>query len=118
MTTETEVKPKRLLFNRSGMAYILKPAKDGDSERVFKTGTAIEPLDIMYGDPKKGRYVTEEAFLLDYPGVVYADTIMQGANPSALKAEIAAKKKENEELTAENQKLRESLAAGLGSKKK
>lgn len=112
-----EKKPRRLLFNKSGMGYRLKDGPpyevvDGKEtakgvKRFFATGTAIEPLDEK-----------EEKFLLDYGGVVFADTIMPA---SQAPAELAAAKKKVADLTAENKELRDqlqgSLAAGVGGGK-
>lgn len=102
MATETQEAPvkRRLLFNKTGMAYILKPAKDGDPKRVFKTQTSIEPLDDA-----------EEKFLLDYKGVVYADSIMQDApRVSELQTKIKSLEDENSEL---RKQLKGSLASGV-----
>jgi hypothetical protein len=87
---------RRLLFNKTGMAYKLRPYPDGKT-RLFQTGTAIEPLDDA-----------EEKALLDYNGVVFADTIMPATNGAE---ELAKAKKKVSELTEENRTLKESRAA-------
>jgi hypothetical protein len=101
---EVETKPqRRMLFNGSGMAYILPPAEEGGDRRFFKTGTAILPVSDK-----------EEKQLLDYRGVVYADTIMPKNNDAAELAKARAKVKE---LSEENKRLQGSLAAGVAPKK-
>jgi hypothetical protein len=104
MTTETQEAPetapakRRLLFNKTGMAYILKPAPGSKERRTFKTQSAIEPLDEA-----------EEKFLLDYKGVVYADTIMQDA------PKVAELQKELKQLRDENAELRDQLKGSLAA---
>lgn len=105
IATQEAPAKKRMLFNRSGMAYILKPLQDGGEKRIFAVQTALEPADIMYGN------LTEEKFLLDYFGVVYADKMMSGS------PQVAALEAKVKELNEENAKLRGSLAAGVGKAK-
>lgn len=86
---------RRLLFNKSSMAYKLVPAKEGEKPRIFQVGTAIEPLNDK-----------EEKDLLDYFGIVYADTIMPASTD---KADLVVAQKRVAELTEENEKLKATL---------
>jgi len=88
---EASASKKRMLFNRSAMNLILPPVEEGGQKRVFETGKAFEAKDAE-----------EEKILLDYRGVVYADTIVpETESTAALLAKVKTLTDENERLKAE-----------------